>query len=374
MRTHRVGSHTPEESRRSSDLGHRVEGLILAAVALLALMAGLTRAPWAATVRPWLAMIAGLLLLIALVPHAPAVGLAEDLARSPAAPAHDHRRGRVALSHPPVVNTFLRAGFPEGETAPLELPPRVRAPADAAACARPCRRYTLCPWGGTRSLGDLHPRRGDHRAVAWRTCLFPRRSPWTMGRQGAIVSKRILEPNTTLYPVPVVLITTGADTPNVMTCNRAVSCSAEPPRMAVSVRPARHSHAMIRQCGEFVVNIPTPAQSSLCDYLGVVSGRDEDKIGMAGLSLTPALKVRTPLLADCPVNVECTVESAIDLGSHTLFIGLVQTVHAEEALLDGQGDVDVARAIGLTYACGTVRERPTYNFRAEDLRRAARGG
>ena len=93
MRTHRVGSHTPEESRRSSDLGHRVEGLILAAVALLALMAGLTRAPWAATVRPWLAMIAGLLLLIALVPHAPAVGLAEDLARSPAAPAHDHRRG-----------------------------------------------------------------------------------------------------------------------------------------------------------------------------------------------------------------------------------------------------------------------------------------
>jgi len=195
-----------------------------------------------------------------------------------------------------------------------------------------------------------------------------------MGRQGAIVSKRILEPNTTLYPVPVVLITTGADTPNVMTCNRAVSCSAEPPRMAVSVRPARHSHAMIRQCGEFVVNIPTPAQSSLCDYLGVVSGRDEDKIGMAGLSLTPALKVRTPLLADCPVNVECTVESAIDLGSHTLFIGLVQAVHAEEALLDGQGDVDVARAIGLTYACGTVRERPTYNFRVEDLRRAARGG
>ncbi|HLC34745.1 MAG TPA: class I SAM-dependent methyltransferase [Anaerolineales bacterium] len=66
MRTHRVGSHTPEESRRSSDLGHRVEGLILAAVALLALVAGLTRAPWAATVWPWLAMIAGLLLLIAL--------------------------------------------------------------------------------------------------------------------------------------------------------------------------------------------------------------------------------------------------------------------------------------------------------------------
>src|SRR3990170_2156520 len=105
-----------------------------------------------------------------------------------------------------------------------------------------------------------------------------------MSHEGVLLSKRSLEPNTTLYPVPIVLITTGADTPNVMTCNRIASCSAEPPRLAVSVRPARRSHAMIRQCGEFVVNIPTPAQSSLCDYLGVVSGRDEDKIGMAGLS------------------------------------------------------------------------------------------
>ncbi|OGT27452.1 MAG: hypothetical protein A2Z17_01810 [Gammaproteobacteria bacterium RBG_16_66_13] len=187
------------------------------------------------------------------------------------------------------------------------------------------------------------------------------------------MSKRTLEPNTTLYPVPIVLITTGADTPNVMTCNRVASCSAEPPRLAVSVRPARHSHAIIRQCGEFVVNLPTPAQSGLCDYLGVVSGRDEDKIATAGLRLAAAARVRTPLLADCPVNIECTVEREIDLDSHTLFIGLVQAVHVEEALLDEHGDVDVARAIGLTYGSGTVRERPTYNFRVEDLRRAARG-
>ena len=187
------------------------------------------------------------------------------------------------------------------------------------------------------------------------------------------MSKRILEANTTLYPVPIVLITTGAETPNVMTCNRVASCSAEPPRLAISVRPARRSHAMIRQCGEFVVNIPTPAQSRLCDYLGVVSGRDEDKIGIAGLSLAPASRLRTPLLADFPVNIECTVEQEIDLDSHTLFIGLVEAVHVEEALLDEHGDVDLAKAIGLTYGCGTVRERPTYNFRVEELRRAVRG-
>ena len=193
-----------------------------------------------------------------------------------------------------------------------------------------------------------------------------------MSHEGVLLSKRTLEPTTTLYPVAVVLITTGADTPNVMTCNRVASCSAEPPRLAISVRPSRHSHTMIRQCGEFVVNLPTPAQSGLCDYLGVVSGRDENKIAIAGLRLAAATRVRTPLLADCPINIECTVEREIDLDSHTLFIGLVQAVHVEEALLDEHGDVDVAKAIGLTYGSGTVRERPTYSFRVEDLRRAAR--
>ena len=186
------------------------------------------------------------------------------------------------------------------------------------------------------------------------------------------MSKRILQPNTTLYPVSVVLITSGADSANVMTCNRVASCSAEPPRLAISVRPARHSHGLIQSSGEFVVNIPTPEQATLCDYLGVVSGRDEDKFALAGLTLKPAARVRTPLLADCPVNIECTVEREIDLDSHTLFIGLVQAVHVEEALLDEQGDVDIAKAIGLAYGCGTVRERPTYSFRVEDLRQGAR--
>lgn len=122
------------------------------------------------------------------------------------------------------------------------------------------------------------------------------------------MSKRVIEPNTTLYPVPVVLITTGGDTPDVMTCNRIASCSAEPPRLSISVRPVRYSHTLIKQTGEFVVNIPAPAQRALTDYVGVVTGREEDKIAIAGLELTPALKVKTPLLADCPVNIECIVE------------------------------------------------------------------
>ncbi|GIK37171.1 MAG: flavin reductase [Chloroflexota bacterium] len=182
--------------------------------------------------------------------------------------------------------------------------------------------------------------------------------------------KRVLEPNTTFYPVAVALITTGGDIPNVMTCNRIASCSAEPPRLSLSVRPARHSHQLIKQTGEFVVNLPAPEQATLTDYVGVVTGRKENKIEIAGLRLAPALKVKTPLLADCPVNIECIVEREIELDSHTMFIGLVQAVHVEEALLDANGDVDFARVRGLAYDSGVVRERPTYAFRVDDLRRA----
>jgi flavin reductase (DIM6/NTAB) family NADH-FMN oxidoreductase RutF len=107
------------------------------------------------------------------------------------------------------------------------------------------------------------------------------------------MTKKIIEPNTTLYPVPVVLITTGGDHPNVMTGNRIASCSAEPPRLSLSVRPSRYSHTLIHETGEFVVNFPTPDQQALTDYLGVVTGRKEDKIAIAGLRLAPALYVKT---------------------------------------------------------------------------------
>ena len=175
----------------------------------------------------------------------------------------------------------------------------------------------------------------------------------------ATYQKTLLEPNTTLYPVPVVLITAGTTAPNVMTCNRIASCSAEPPRLAISIRPGRHSHNLIAEAGEFVVNIPNPDQAVVADYVGVVNGAEEDKLATAGLSLAPSSRIRTPLLADCPVNIECQVEQQVSLDSHTMFIGLVLAVHAAEELLDPQGDVDIARAQGLIYQSGTVRERPT---------------
>lgn len=111
----------------------------------------------------------------------------------------------------------------------------------------------------------------------------------------------------------------------------------------------------------------------LVDYLGVVTGKVEDKIGIAALKLQPASYLKTPLLADCPVNVECLVEQELDLDSHSLFIGKVLAVHAENYLLDEHGDVDLDLAQGLIYGCGVVREKPVGKFRVEDLRRRVEG-
>lgn len=182
------------------------------------------------------------------------------------------------------------------------------------------------------------------------------------------MTKRLLQPNTTLYPVPVVLITAGIEQTDVMTCNRIASCSAEPPRLCISIRPQRHTHTLIKQTGEFVVNLPAPHQHLLTDYVGVVTGRTEDKLGTSGFTLARATHVQTPLLTECPVNIECMVEQALELDSHTLFIGLVQAVHADERLLDARGEVDFALAQGIAYPAGVVREKPVYTLRVEELR------
>ncbi len=106
----------------------------------------------------------------------------------------------------------------------------------------------------------------------------------------------------------------------------------------------RYSHSLIQRTGEFVVNIPAPSQRALTDYVGVVTGRKEDKVAMAKLKLAPSRHVRVLLLADCPINIECVVEQEIELDSHTMFIGLVQVGHVEKVLLDANGEIDFTRS------------------------------
>ncbi len=182
--------------------------------------------------------------------------------------------------------------------------------------------------------------------------------------------KRIqLTPNTTLYPVPVTLITCGAgQETNVFTVNRIASCNAEPPMISLSVRPNRASHSLIAKTGDFVVNIPWPEMEMISDFVGTTTIGATDKWAETGLTRLPATSVSAPLLAECPVNIECRVVDTIHLPSHTLFIAEVVALHALEAILNERGEVDFSAAKGgLPYRAGAVRERPVENFKPEEL-------
>lgn len=155
---------------------------------------------------------------------------------------------------------------------------------------------------------------------------------------------------TALYPLPVVLVTCGLERPNIITLAWAGTLCSKPPMVGIGVRPERYSHGLIIQGGEFVVNLPSADQVAIVDYCGHVSGRDTDKWGACGLTPVPSSQVRVPLIAECPVALECRVAQRVPLGSHDLFIGEVVAVVANEEMLDERKRLDFGRANLLAYA------------------------
>jgi flavin reductase (DIM6/NTAB) family NADH-FMN oxidoreductase RutF len=142
--------------------------------------------------------------------------------------------------------------------------------------------------------------------------------------------KELRSPSTLFLPKPVVLVSTAHDgRDNVMTAAWVSAVCMEPPQVAVAVRESRFTHELLQASGEFVVNIPSQDLWRTVDLCGVVSGRGRDKFALAGLTRERASEVQAPLVAECPLNIECKVSASLPLGSHTLFVGLVLAVHLE---------------------------------------------
>lgn len=164
------------------------------------------------------------------------------------------------------------------------------------------------------------------------------------------MAKKIREPGTYLYPLPVVLISCGlGDEANIITLSWVGTVCSTPPMIGIAVRPSRHSHHLIRDVGEFVVNIPTVDQAQATDCCGRISGRESDKWAVCGFTRTAGVQVRVPLIAECPVNIECRLRHTVPLGSHDLFVGEVVAVHLDESVLDAEGRVDYARLAPFLY-------------------------
>lgn len=162
--------------------------------------------------------------------------------------------------------------------------------------------------------------------------------------------KRVaIEPTTVLHPHPVLLVGTyGADgRPNLMTCAWGGICCSDPPCVAVSLREATLSHRSILHSGAFTVGIPSRRHVEVADYVGIVSGRDHDKFRDTGLTPVRSGKVNAPLAAELPFSLECRLSQHHKLGLHTLFIGEIVGIQADEDVLGPKGlpDIEKTQAI-----------------------------
>lgn len=157
--------------------------------------------------------------------------------------------------------------------------------------------------------------------------------------------KKEAEKKSALQPVPHTLVSCrGKDGKNnALAVAYCCNCSFAPPMVMVAVNPSRYSHHLIRETGCFVVNLPEKGYEDTFNYLGTVSGRDEDKLKEKNVRIEEATYVNAPILADCPVNIECTVVNSIMAGSHELFIGKVECVHADEDILGEDGKIDFSK-------------------------------
>ncbi len=130
---------------------------------------------------------------------------------------------------------------------------------------------------------------------------------------------------------PLVLVTTKwRAAQDVMPAAWSMPLSAVPPLIGVCVHPTRHTHDMIRFSEEFALNIAGPRLLNHAAYYGSVSGRDVDKLELSKLPTFRARKVEAPLLEGCVGYIECGLEDTLRVGDHTLFIGRVLAVTAEE--------------------------------------------
>lgn len=166
--------------------------------------------------------------------------------------------------------------------------------------------------------------------------------------------KRIFKPGNMLYPVPAVIVSTAdkEGNSNIFTVAWAGTICTNPPMLSISVRPERYSYHMIRETGEFVVNLTTERLAFAADYCGVRSGRDTDKWKDTGLTREAASKVQAPLIKESPVSLECRVVKVEELGSHHMFVAEVVAVDVDEAYMDEKDTFHLSEARPLAYSHG----------------------
>ena len=167
------------------------------------------------------------------------------------------------------------------------------------------------------------------------------------------MSKTIWKPGTFLYPLPAAMITSGdMEKSNIMTVAWTGILNTNPAIVYISVRPERYSYNLIKESGEFVINLTTEDLAFATDWCGVRSGAKYDKFKEMKLKKEKANFVKCPLIKESPVSVECKVKEIRELGSHHMFVAEVLSIDADDKYIDENGAFDISKCDLIAYANG----------------------
>ncbi len=171
------------------------------------------------------------------------------------------------------------------------------------------------------------------------------------------------KPGTMIYPLPAVMVSCGSvpEDYNIITIAWTGTVCTDPPMCYISVRPSRHSYGLIKESGEFVINLTTKDLAKQTDWCGVKSGKDIDKFKECGLTPIKADIVKSPMIGESPINIECKVVEIKELGIHHMFLAEVLAIHADPAYFNSDTNAfDLSRANMMCYSHGKYYE--TGNF------------
>ncbi len=179
--------------------------------------------------------------------------------------------------------------------------------------------------------------------------------------------------STLLAPVPAALVTSGeGEHANVLTVGWCGIVSSHPPVTYVSIRPSRHSHALIREGGEFVIHLTNRALCRATDYCGVYTGAKVDKFAKCRLTKIASQEVAPPTIAEAPLALECRVREVLPLGSHDMFLADIVAITVQKQLLDEAGKLCLDRAELIAYSHGAYyglgKELGSFGFSARKPR------
>ena len=167
------------------------------------------------------------------------------------------------------------------------------------------------------------------------------------------MSKVTWKPGTFLYPIPAVMVSCGSmEKSNIITVAWTGIINTNPAMVYISVRPTRYSYNLIKDQGEFIINLTTKDLVKATDWCGVKTGAKVDKFKEMKLHKEKANFVKCPMIKESPVSVECKVKEVRELGSHTMFIAEVLAINSDEKFIDEKGAFDISKCNLISYSNG----------------------